>query len=616
METRLVEANLLESKRTRRMLAGLLLALTLAAYLPVVENGYIWDDGDYVYNNSTLTSVDGLRRIWLELGAIPQYYPLVHTSYWLEYRLWELNPFGYHVVNVLLHALGALLLWRVLLTLGVPGAWWASAVFALHPVHVESVAWITERKNVLSGVFYFASLLSYLHWARFDRPPQAVAESATDRFYAVSLLLFVAALLSKTVTLSLPAVLLILTWWKGRPIDRAIALALAPFFAVGLAFGFATSTYETYLVGAGASGWDLSVVERVLISGRALWFYLAKLVWPYPLIFNYPRWQLDPFALWQYGYPLLAVGVGAGLLIFARRIGRGASSAAMIFAGTLVPALGFFNVYPMRYSFVADHFQYIASAAPIAYVCGVVAVWAGRSGLLASRVVATAGVVILGAFGALIWQQIPVYRDAETLWRATLSRNPDSWLSHSSLCAIEQERGELESALEHCAAAMRLEPDNHESHHMFAILAIARGDVEAGIRSYERALEIQPDFPHSKNGLGATLNSLGRYEEAIPLFRDVLRSYPDFAEAHTNFGNALTETGELDAAIEQHRRAIELNPELASAHNNLAAALLRKGELGLARTHLKRVVELLPDSTAARASLAAIERLIRKRAEH
>jgi tetratricopeptide (TPR) repeat protein len=603
-----------ESIRSRRILAGLLLALTLTAYLPVVQNGYIWDDGDYVFNNSTLTSADGLRRIWLELAAIPQYYPVVHTSYWLEYRLWGFDPLGYHVVNVLLHALCALLLWRVLLVLGVPGAWWASAIFALHPVHVESVAWITERKNVLSGAFYFASFLTYLRWAKFDQPPGAAGAGRSDRLYAVSLLLFVGALLSKTVTLSLPAVLLIVTWWKNRPIDRSIALALAPFFAVGLAFGVATSLYETYLVGASDSGWDLSVVERVLVAGRALWFYLGKLMWPHPLIFNYPRWQLDPSSVSQYLYPLFAIGFGVALLVFARRIGRGALSAAMIFAGTLVPALGFFNVYPMRYSFVADHFQYLASAAPIAYVCGVVGFWAQRSGALASRVAAAAGVVVIGVLGVLTWQQIPVYRDVETLWRATLNWNSDSWLSHSSLCTIEQERGELESALAHCEAAMALEPDNHESHHMLAILAVARGDVEAGIRSYRRALEIQPDFPHSKSSLGATLNSLGRYEEAIALFREVLRAHPDFAEAHTNFGNALMATGELDAAVAQHRRAIELNPALAPAHNNLAATLLRQGELELARIHLQRVVALLPDSAEARHSLAAVERLIRKRA--
>ncbi len=606
------------------MLAGLLLALTLGAYLPVVENGYIWDDDDYVVNNTTLTSVDGLRRMWFELAAIPQYYPLVHTSYWLEYHIWGLEPLGYHITNVLLHALAAVLLWRVLLVLGVPAAWWAAAIFALHPVHVESVAWITERKNVLSGVFYFASFLAYLHWAGFGRAAATntgatstgVTDKAarTDRLYVASLLLFVAALLSKTVTLSLPAVLLIVTWWKGRSVDRSVGIALAPFFAIGLTFGFATSLYETHLVGASDSGWDLSGSERVLVAGRALWFYLGKLVWPFPLIFNYPRWQLDPAAAWQYVYPVLAVGVGAGLLALSTRLGRGAVSVAMIFAGTLVPALGFFNVYPMRYSFVADHFQYLASAAPIAYLCGVVGFWASRSGPLASRLATFAGVSILVLLAALTWRQIPVYRDVETLWRDTLVGNPDSWLSHSSLCAIEEERGELESALAHCQAALRLEPDNHESHHIFAILAIARGDIEAGIRSYQRALDIRPDFPHSRNGLGAALNSLERYEESIVLFREVLRSYPDYAEAHSNLGNALAATGQLDDAIAHHRAAVELNPQLASAHNNLAAALLQKGELEQARSHMERVVELVPDSKAARRSLAGIERLIRNRA--
>jgi tetratricopeptide (TPR) repeat protein len=591
-----------ESPFTRRWLAALLFGLTLVAYLPVIENGYIWDDDDYVYANPTLQSADGLRQMWFELGAIPQYYPLVHTGFWLEYRLWGDAPHGYHAVNVVLHALCALLFWRVLVLLKVPGAWWVAALFSLHPVQVESVAWITERKNVQSGALYFASLLAYLRWR---------GTGAQPRLYAVSLLLFVAALLSKSVTASLPAVVLVLIWWQREPLDRDAWRPLIPFFAVGALFGAATSIYERVLVGAIGPAWDLSTIERVLVAGRALWFYLAKLAWPLPLVFNYPRWSIDAAEVSQYAYPAAALLLGLGLWLASARIGRGALSAAMIFAGTLLPALGFFNVYPMRYSFVADHFQYLACAAPFAYVTAVA--FRGLDGRPSARIGLR---VVLGAllalFALLDWQRLPDYRDAETLWRATLNANPRSWQSHSALCAIEHGRAELERAGPHCEAMLALEPDNHESHHMFAIYQASRGRTEAGIRHYERAIEIEPRYHHALNGLAATLNGLGRFDEAVAHLRRAIVLNPEFAEAHSNLGNALVATGEIDAGVAEHRAAVGLAPDNAVLHNNLAAGLLRAGQPQLARAHLVRVTQLLPDSKDAARNLAALDRLLKR----
>ena len=335
-------------------LAGLILLLApFVLYSPLFDAGYIWDDNALVTDNLNLRSLHGLWRIWFVPGATPQYYPATYSSFWLEYQFWGLNPVASHFVNVLLHSLNAIVLWRLLRFLGVPGAWLAAALFALHPVYVESVAWISERKNVLSGLLYLTSAWMFLRYALGTRVGRWL--------YAGSLSLFMLALFAKTITCSLPAVLVILIWWKRGEVDRRIWLTLLPFFIVGAALGLYTVWIEKHFVGAQGVDWDLSWVERCLIAGRALWFYAGKLFWPENLTFIYPRWVIDVRDWFQYLYPVAVVTLVAGLWFARGRIGRGPVAAVLIFCGTLVPALGFFDVYPMRYSFVADHFQYLAS---------------------------------------------------------------------------------------------------------------------------------------------------------------------------------------------------------------------------------------------------------------
>ena len=252
---------------------GLLVVLTLAAYVPTAKCGYVWDDFLRVHDNPMLRSLEGLRHIWFRIDAARyQYYPMTQTTYWLEYHLWELDPTGYHVVNVLLHAVNAVLLWRLLTVLQVPGAWVAAAVFALHPVQVESVAWITQRKNVLSGLFYFGAALAYLRYARVSGNGSGGERSVS--FYALSLVLFLCALVSKTVTCTLPAVLLLLLWWKRPRVGWREFGPLVPHFVIGIAFGLLTAGLETdpHRVGAVGKAWDYSPVDRCLIAGRASCF--------------------------------------------------------------------------------------------------------------------------------------------------------------------------------------------------------------------------------------------------------------------------------------------------------------------------------------------------------
>jgi len=609
-----------QSLSTNRMfLAGLLIALTLVAYGPTLDAGFIWDDDDYVTENPTLRTADGLRRIWLDYGATPQYYPMVHTSYWLEYQLWGLEPAGFHAVNVLLHTVGAMLLWAVLAALGLPGAWFAAAIFALHPVHVESVAWITERKNVLSGVFYLASLHAYLRSAGLGR--KAVDEHRATRLYAFSLACFAAALLSKTVTGSLPAVILLLVWWRRGRVGWSDVQPLIPYFLLATGFGLLTARLETQHVGAVGWEWDLSFVDRVLIAGRALWFYAGKLVWPTQLSFNYPRFEIDSgdFVAWL--YPAAAVAVVIVAWSLRARFGRGPLVAVLIFAGSLFPALGFFDVYPMRYSFVADHFQYLASVGLIALFAAFAANAAPRK--LRQQVGRLAGgrfvpeVVCAGLVLALLtgmsWRQSHVYHDVETLWRDTLAKNPDSWLALGHLGTIAEERGRFDEAIEYFRASARVEPRQHEAHNNLGNALRLRGELDDAAAAVERSLAAQPSYGLAHNSLGLIRHDQGEFAEAVRSFERALELDPDFAAAQTNLGITLVAVGDLDAAIARHRAALEIAPDLVAARTNLASALIERGDLDEAVEQLSRVVELTPDSQLAKRNLRAAKQLRAKR---
>ncbi len=530
-------------RRHRPIALGLALALvaaTTAAYAPVVDNGYVWDDDAYITENETLREPGGLARIWIDVGATPQYYPLVHTSFWIESRLWGLDPRGFHIVNVLLHVLTALLAWRVLAHLSVPGAWWAALFFAVHPVHVESVAWITERKNVLSGALYFGAALAILR-ASVARD----TERPSHRLYATALILFAGALLSKTVTGSLPAALLLVVWWKRGRIEIRDVTPLLPFFAMAAGLGGLTIWMEKHRVGAVGAPWDLSAVERVLIAGRAVWFYLAKLGWPDSLAFFYPRWRIDTGLGWQYLPPLAAVALVGALYAARRTIGRGPLVAVLFFGGTLVPALGFFDVYPMRYSFVADHFQYLASLGPLALVAAGFASGAKRFGAAGRRAGIALGLCATTALGTLTWQRVPVFHDLETLWTTTIAVNPRAWLAQYNLGNLRRRQGDTAGAARHYRQALGEKSDFAPAHNNLATVLGLRGRVNDAIHHYERAIAIDPDHALARFNLARVLVELGRVDEAIGHYREAIRVEPEYTAARHHL-SLLLENSEND----------------------------------------------------------------------
>jgi len=582
------------------LLAGLLILITLLAYIPAMQGGFVWDDNDHLTENQNVKSLQGLARIWLAPKSNYLYYPLTFSSFWLEYRLWGLNPKGYHVVNVLLHALSGLLLYRLLLYLHVPGAWLAAAVFALHPVHVESVAWVSERKNVLSGFFYFASAFCLF---RFFGLTGAKNKESNLWWYVAGLLLFLCALFSKTVTCSLPAAMLLVLWWKrGRVRGRELA-ALAPFFALGLAMGLTTAWLEKHQVGALGSEWDLSFVESCLLAGRALWFYLGKLIWPVELIFNYPRWQVDGSVWWQYIYPAGVLLVVLVLWLIRKRVGRGPLVGVLFFSGTLFPALGFFDVYIFRYSFVADHFQYLASVGLIALLVGVATKLASRLPHWPQRILSSVGLIVLLLLGGQTWHQGHTYRDIETLWADTLEKNPGSWLAHNGLGVVLAEQGKFQEAIFHYSQALQVKPDHYKAHNNLGNAFASQGKIKEAINQYSESLRLRPDYAEAHSNLGNVLASQGKFAEAIDHYSEALQSEPDYVEAHINLANVLASQGKFDQAIDHYSEALRSKPDHGAAHYNLGNVLARQGRFQEAISHYREVLRIEPDQAEAHNNL-------------
>ncbi|MGH7944580.1 MAG: tetratricopeptide repeat protein, partial [Opitutaceae bacterium] len=433
------------ANRTRRRafaFVTLIFVSTFLVYLPALKGGFVWDDGAHV-TKPELRGVEGLARIWTELGATQQYYPLLHSVFWIEHRWWGDSPFGYHFINILLHAAAACLLSALLRRLAVPGAGLAGFLFALHPVCVESVAWISEQKNTLSTVLYFCAALAYL---RFDA-------NRRGRAYALASALFVLALLTKTVTATLPAALLVIFWWKRGRLDVSRdVLPLVPWLAAGTAMGWVTATVEQTLIGAQGVDFAFTALQRCLIAGRAICFYVGKLIWPTDLVFIYPRWAPDASAGWQYLFPLGVLG-GAGFLWWRKQ--RGMLAGLLVFVGTLSPALGFVNVYPFIFSFVADHFQYPACAAVLVLAAaGTMHATARLPGWSVRMATAFA----LTALGVLTWRQSAMYRDEFTLYETTLARNSACWMAHNNLAEALAKANRVAEAIPHLERVLEMRP--------------------------------------------------------------------------------------------------------------------------------------------------------------
>ena len=601
--------------------AALLIAFVFIAYVKVFRADFIWDDESHLTQNPCVVGPLGLKEIWTSTQAV--YYPLVLTTFWTLHKFIGLNPFPYHLLNVLLHAASAILLWRILQLLKIRGAWLGAALWALHPVMVQSVAWVTELKNTQSCLFYLLSIFFFLKWNEAPRTTRiSTIEDKEEMFpnhprnpcyprFILSLFFFVLATLSKPSVVMLPVVLaLCLWWWRGR-IGWKDAVSLIPFLLISALASAWTIWEQKFHASAVGPEWAQSWPERLIIAGRAIWFYLAKLFWPHPLIFIYPRWEIHP-SQWMAYLPLLAATAGLIVLrLLPGKSGRAAFFAAAYYVISLLPVLGFFDVYFFRYSFVSDHFQYLASMGPLALAGAAMTEGFGR---LAGAASLSRGVVflrvglctiVLVLLAVLTWQQSATYHDLITLYTRTLAKNPSCWMAHYNLGIALHDRGETDDAMTHYREAIALRPLYVEAHYNLARLLAEKHEFADAIDHYEAALTINPTDAEAHNNLGVTLFQSGRVDDAIAHYEKALVIRTDYADASCNLADALLSKGDIDGAIARYLACVAVLPNNADAQYNLASALFRKGRTDEAIAHYQKTLELIPQNADAHANLGS-----------
>ena len=543
-----------------------MVAITLAVYSPALRGGFIWDDDVLITENRMVTASDGLHRIWFTTEA-PDYFPLTSSLWWLEWRLWGNSATGYHAVNVLFHAVNAVLVWMILLRLKIPGAWLAGLVFAIHPVNVATVAWISEQKNTLSMFFYAAALLMYL---RFDEGTQPFAAKGWG-WYGFSFAAFLLALLSKSAVVMLPVVLLGCLWWLHGRVQRKDLLRIGPFIALSLMLGLVTMWFHhnrALLLGE-LTVRTGNIFSRVAAAGCALWFYLYKALLPWNLCAIYPKWNVD-VSHWVSFVPGLILAGGFALCWWKRKSwGRPLLFGLGYFAGMLFPVLGFFQISFHEYSLVADHWQYHPIIGVIALVVAAgVAIslrmgeWGRSDGMLAS-------VALLTVLGAATWTRARVYAGSETLWRDTVVKNPNVWVAHFNLGNAYLQASKFQDAMGEYQQAVQLKPDLAEGHNNLAFTLLQVGDVNDAIKHLERVVQIHPDSAEGHYDLGNAYLQAGGVQEAIGQYEQAVRLKPDYTYAHVNLGFALAQRGRFGEAVQHWETALRLDPGNQDAQRGL-----------------------------------------------
>ncbi len=592
----------------RAWLLGLgLVAALVVAYLTALRGDFLWDDDLHITANPTIVGPLGLKEIWTTSAA--NYFPLVLTNFWVQHALWGLNPLGYHLVTLAFHALSALLLWRVLARLAVPGAWLGAALWALHPVQVESVAWICELKNTQSAAFFLAAILAWVSWIEKtkanDLAPAASAASGPShssprRCYFLALGCALLAILSKPSTVMLPVALALVTWWLRRRLAWRDLVSLVPFFALSaLAAGW---TIWEQRVHSGAEGaeWAQTWPERFIVAGRALWFYLGKLAWPEPLIFIYPRWVLDAGNALAFA-PLFAALALLGFLWWRRESAwRPVFITAVFFGALLFPVLGFFSVYFFRYSFVGDHFQYLASMCPLALAGAGLTLALQRLPAALAKLRFVFPAALLLVLGALTWRECGTYLNRETLWRTTLARNPNAAMAWFNLGDTLMQSGRPQESILALRRGLQLRPNDAPALNDLGCALVNLGDAKAALPVFAQALQSRPGYAEVHNNLGNALRALGRVDEAIAHYEEALKLRPDYAEAQNNLGVEHIAKGRFQAGIACFEAALRLNPADASAHSNLGNALRDVGRGPEALAHYEQAIKLRPDFFEAR----------------
>lgn len=589
---------------TRDWLPGLaLLAMTLIAYGRVLHAGFIWDDEMHVTQNPAIVGPLGLADIWTSRAA--RYFPLTLTTFWVEHALWGLKPLPYHLVNVLVHGSCAILLWRALRGMRVRGAWLGAALWALHPVQAETVAWITELKNTQSCLFYLLAVIFFVRWLRAEGQD---SPGSRPWDYALVLASAAMAMASKSSTVVLPLVLCACAWWMSGRWRWRYLTALLPVFLMSIASS-ALSLWTQHLEGANDPAWARALPERIAVAGNVAWFYIGKLLWPSPLVFIYPRWHVD----WTHAAAYLpsAAACAALAILWLNRGGRlrPVFFSFVYYLLALLPVLGLADQYFWRYSFVGDHFQYLASIGPLA-LAGAAITTALRNPRKGMPVLAPLCCgALLAALAVMTARECPKYHDSESLWRSTIAANPGAWMAHNNLGAVLMHSGRVDEAVEHFRRSLELQPGNAAAHANLADALFRVGRTDEALMHFGKALELDPGNIATETDLGVALLQLGRIEEAISHLQRALGTNPGFAKARSNLGTAYLQEGRADEAAAQFNEALAADPGNFATITDLGTAYVQKGQMEKAEAEFERALQINPDFASALTNLGNVLQL-------
>jgi protein O-mannosyl-transferase len=560
-------------------------AVILAAYARIFHGEFLWDDDAHIYANPTIVGPLGLKEIWTSGKA--NYFPLTMTSFWVQHALWGLAPGPYHFVTILFHIGAALLFWRVLARLGLPGAWFGAMLWALHPVQVESVAWICELKNTQSAFFYLLAIYFFVRWIPRDQAPKV------SRDYVMAWIAAILAVLSKSSTVMLPVVLGLIGWWMGKRQWRDV-LWLVPFFAVSLVAGGWTIWEQKVNSMASGPDWNHGLASRFMIAGKVPWFYLGKLLWPHPLVFIYPRWDVNDLGFIHW-LPLVGTVAVIVVLWWARETrAKPLFLAVMIFGVSLFPVLGLFDVFFFKYSFVGDHFQYLASMGLLGAAGAAIAWGAQRVAAKVPHLETVAAVVLLGLLGALTLKQTGIYLTREALWRDTVNRNPHAWIGQMNLGSEYMSTGRPALAIPHFQASVQLRPGDGLSEANWGGALVQLGKAAEAIPHLEAAVRLMPNLAEAYSSLGLALGAVGRTADAIAQFETALRLKPRFEGALLNLCNLLAQTGRTNEALQRMTAALREEPRSATYHRSIGILLKHAGQRDPAIDYFRAAVQLNP----------------------
>jgi len=623
----------------KALLGGIVLVLlTLFVYIPGMQADFIWDDNLLLTHNRLMHADDGIYRFWFTTDA-PDYLPLTWSTLWLEWQCWGEHATGYHVTNTVMHVFGVLLLWAVLRRLRIPGAWLAALIFAVHPVNVASVTWISERKNVLSIIFYLLAIFFYL---QFDRQRSIQA-------YILSIVLFVLALLSKASVVMLPVVLLLCVWWRRRRLSLRDVAWVAPFFVLAAGVSYVTVVLQQ----TGAIRDEVVRPEgffsRLAAAGWIPWFYLSKVFVPHKLLMIYPRWNVDETAIVSYlpGLALIAVWV----VLWMHRKGWARAPFFMLtyYLALLFPVLGFFDMAFAMHSLVADHLLYLPIIGPIAMTVGVGWIVLKRKSPAVRAVGIGAAVIVVSVLSTLAWNQSTRLKDQVTLWEYNLPLNPKAWMGHYNLGTIFAERSHKEKdpvkkaqlqqeSLEHLTTAIELRPNDSPAHNNCGLLLMQMGRIEEALPYLQEAIRLDEESTSAHFNIGLAYKALGRFDEAVASLKETLRLRPKHHNARyqlavvlgrlgrlgealehfrllkqidpnnfewrTDMGILLMETGRPEEAAAEFNAALKINPNVRQPHSGLGAILQRQERYEEAARHFARALAIQPNVFEDRANLA------------